>query len=145
MLHFWMRPAAAEAMAVARRVNKSKAEVFFVDETCHPQTVAVIRTRAESLGWQIKTGCPKLTLSLNRRLGRCSPIPPQQERLPMFLIRSGGCQSRGLFLYSGSGSACADDPEIARRNWGGYGYRLCPAFWCADGLWRPACGLYGDN
>ena len=39
--------AAAEAMAVARRVNKSKAEVFFVDETRHPQTVAVIWTRAE--------------------------------------------------------------------------------------------------
>ena len=46
--------AAAEAMAVARRVSKSSANVFFVDEACHPQTIAVIETRAEPLGWQVK-------------------------------------------------------------------------------------------
>ncbi len=50
--------AAAEAMAVARRVSKSSANVFFVDEACHPQTIAVIETRAEPLGWQIKIGSP---------------------------------------------------------------------------------------
>ena len=47
--------AAAEAMAVARRVHKSKAQIFFVDESCHPQIIAVLQTRAEPLGWQIKT------------------------------------------------------------------------------------------
>src|SRR5690242_19244911 len=50
--------AAAEAMAMARRVAKSRANAFFVDAECHPQTIAVVRTRAEPLGWSIKVGDP---------------------------------------------------------------------------------------
>ncbi|HDZ74977.1 MAG TPA: glycine dehydrogenase (aminomethyl-transferring) [Aurantimonas coralicida] len=50
--------AAAEAMAMAQRLSKSKRTVFFVDENCHAQTIAVIRTRAEPLGWQVETGDP---------------------------------------------------------------------------------------
>ena len=42
--------AAAEAMTMAERTAKSKARAFFVDRFCHPQTIAVIRTRAEPLG-----------------------------------------------------------------------------------------------
>ena len=48
--------AAAEAMAVARRASKSPSDVFFVESDCHPQTLAVLRTRAEPLGWQVVTG-----------------------------------------------------------------------------------------
>ena len=43
--------AAAEAMAMAARVSKSKAKTFFVDADCHPQTIALIKTRSEPLGW----------------------------------------------------------------------------------------------
>ena len=39
--------AAAEAMTMAKRAAKSKATAFFVDENCHPQTIEVIKTRAE--------------------------------------------------------------------------------------------------
>ena len=42
--------AAAEAMTMAERTAKSKSRAFFVDRFCHPQTIAVIRTRAEPLG-----------------------------------------------------------------------------------------------
>jgi glycine dehydrogenase len=45
--------AAAEAMTMAERVAKSKAKAFFVDADCHPQTIAVVRTRAEALGIEI--------------------------------------------------------------------------------------------
>ncbi|MBL4918157.1 aminomethyl-transferring glycine dehydrogenase [Szabonella alba] len=45
--------AAAEAMTMAERTAKSKARAFFVDRFCHPQTIAVIRTRAEPLGIEI--------------------------------------------------------------------------------------------
>ncbi|MFN4160232.1 MAG: aminomethyl-transferring glycine dehydrogenase [Gemmobacter sp.] len=45
--------AAAEAMTMAERSSKSKARAFFVDRFCHPQTIAVIRTRAEPLGIEI--------------------------------------------------------------------------------------------
>jgi glycine dehydrogenase len=50
--------AAAEAMTLAHRVTKSKAQVFFVDQECLPQTIAVVRTRAEPLGWQVIVGDP---------------------------------------------------------------------------------------
>ena len=50
--------AAAEAMAMAQRVAKTKATGFFVDENCHPQTIAVIQTRAAPLGIEIVIGNP---------------------------------------------------------------------------------------
>ncbi|MBF2761331.1 MAG: aminomethyl-transferring glycine dehydrogenase [Ectothiorhodospiraceae bacterium AqS1] len=50
--------AAAEAMAMARRVSKSKSPRFFVDADCHPQTVAVICTRARPLGIEVIVGDP---------------------------------------------------------------------------------------
>ncbi|MEV4514823.1 aminomethyl-transferring glycine dehydrogenase [Dactylosporangium sp. NPDC049525] len=42
--------AAAEAMTLARRSSKVKADVYVVDADVLPQTLAVIRTRAEPLG-----------------------------------------------------------------------------------------------
>ncbi|MDR5651048.1 aminomethyl-transferring glycine dehydrogenase [Ruixingdingia sedimenti] len=51
--------AAAEAMTMAERSAKSKARAFFVDANCHPQTIAVIRTRAEPLGIEIIEGQPE--------------------------------------------------------------------------------------
>jgi glycine dehydrogenase len=42
--------AAAEAMTLLQRVNKkSHSSCFLVAEDCHPQTIAVVRTRAEAL------------------------------------------------------------------------------------------------
>src|SRR5690606_37731983 len=45
--------AAAEAMTLCRRGSRSKSNVFFVSEHCHPQTVEVLRTRAEPLGIEL--------------------------------------------------------------------------------------------
>jgi glycine dehydrogenase len=50
--------AAAEAMALAERAANSKAKSFFVDSGVHPQTLAVLRTRAEPLGWTLIVGDP---------------------------------------------------------------------------------------
>jgi glycine dehydrogenase len=50
--------AAAEAMTMAQRVAKSKATAFFVDENCHPQNIAVMKTRAEPLGIEVIVGVP---------------------------------------------------------------------------------------
>ncbi len=51
--------AAAEAMTMAERVAKSKARAFFVDEGCHPQTIAVIKTRAQPLDIEVIVGAPE--------------------------------------------------------------------------------------
>jgi len=48
--------AAAEAMAMSRRLSKSKSNTFFVDHDVHPQTIAVIKTRAGSLGFDLVIG-----------------------------------------------------------------------------------------
>jgi glycine dehydrogenase len=55
--------AAAEAMALARRVAKSSSMRFLVDAHVHPQTLAVLRTRAEPLGWDIVTVDERTELS----------------------------------------------------------------------------------
>lgn len=48
--------AAAEAMAMARRVSKSKSNAFFVDERTYPQTLDVIHTRAKYFGFDVVVG-----------------------------------------------------------------------------------------
>lgn len=48
--------AAAEAMALARRVAKQKADRFFVADDVLPQTLDVVRTRAERFGFELLIG-----------------------------------------------------------------------------------------
>ena len=48
--------AAAESMTLSKRASKSKSNAFFVSNELHPQTVDVIRTRAEYIGYEIITG-----------------------------------------------------------------------------------------
>ncbi|MGN6137282.1 MAG: aminomethyl-transferring glycine dehydrogenase, partial [Ralstonia sp.] len=48
--------AAAEAMTLLQRIGKSKSTVFFVADDVLPQTLEVIRTRAEPIGVQVVTG-----------------------------------------------------------------------------------------
>jgi glycine dehydrogenase len=50
--------AAAEAMALAHRSATAKSNTFFVDRDVHPQTLAVLRTRGEALGWSLISGDP---------------------------------------------------------------------------------------
>ncbi len=50
--------AAAEAMTMSRRLSKSSANSVFVDQDCHPQTIAVIKTRAYSLGYEVIVADP---------------------------------------------------------------------------------------
>ena len=45
--------AAAEAMALARRSASASSHVFVAHPDVHPQTLEVLRTRAEPLGWQV--------------------------------------------------------------------------------------------
>ena len=54
--------AAAEAMTMARRATKTKTEAFFVDIDCHPQTIAVVETRAQPLGIKVLVGDPTTDL-----------------------------------------------------------------------------------
>ncbi|MFZ6002610.1 MAG: aminomethyl-transferring glycine dehydrogenase [Actinomycetota bacterium] len=48
--------AAAEAMTLIRRSTKHASQAFFVDAETHPQTIAVVATRAEPIGIDIVVG-----------------------------------------------------------------------------------------
>ena len=48
--------AAAEGMSLAQRKAKAKSNVFYVADGAHPQTVEVLRTRAESLDIELRFG-----------------------------------------------------------------------------------------
>ena len=51
--------AAAEAMTMAGRVARSKSKAFFIDENCHPQNIAIMKTRAAPLGIELIIGAPE--------------------------------------------------------------------------------------
>ena len=48
--------AAAEAMTFCKRVSRSKSMRFFVAGDCHPQTIDVLKTRAEPMGIELVVG-----------------------------------------------------------------------------------------
>jgi glycine dehydrogenase len=70
--------AAAEAMAVAQRSVRTKLTTFFVDADCHPQTIALLRTRAEPLGWTLVVGDPERDLDPTLVFGALFQYPGSQ-------------------------------------------------------------------
>ncbi|MCB1807585.1 MAG: glycine dehydrogenase (aminomethyl-transferring), partial [Candidatus Competibacteraceae bacterium] len=50
--------AAAEAMTLCERMSKAKNKRFFVAADCFPQTIDVVKTRAEPLGIEVIVGDP---------------------------------------------------------------------------------------
>jgi glycine dehydrogenase len=51
--------AAAEAMTMCRRMSDDRKTSFFVSKDCHPQTIAVLETRAEPLGIRLQVEPPE--------------------------------------------------------------------------------------
>ena len=73
--------AAAEGMSMARRIAQSPARAFFVDADCHPQTIEVLRTRAEPLGWSIVGGDSQSDLDPNAVFGALLQHPSSSGRI----------------------------------------------------------------
>ncbi|RMH15263.1 MAG: glycine dehydrogenase (aminomethyl-transferring), partial [Acidobacteria bacterium] len=82
--------AAAEAMTMAYNAAKGRRGVFFAAADCHPQTLAVVETRATGLGIEVVVGDPA-TAELDQRLcgvllqypstdGRLHDLAPVAER-----------------------------------------------------------------
>ncbi|MCQ8240334.1 aminomethyl-transferring glycine dehydrogenase [Rhizosaccharibacter radicis] len=73
--------AAAEAMALAQRMSKSKARAFFVDAGVHPQTLSVLRTRAEPIGVSVVVGDLDADLDPSAVFGALIQYPDTAGRL----------------------------------------------------------------
>src|SRR3546814_16469591 len=67
--------AAAEAMTRAQRVTKSKSETFFFAYDGHPQTMAVVQTRAKPLGIEVVVGDPATELAGREVFGALLQYP----------------------------------------------------------------------
>ncbi len=67
--------AAAEAMALAQRSSATTSTAFFVDHEVHPQTLAVLHTRAEPLGWTLIVGDPLTDLDASKVFGGLLQYP----------------------------------------------------------------------
>ena len=124
--------AAAEAMALAHRVTKSKASAFFVDAQCLPQTIAVLKTRAEPLGWEIIVGDPCKDLEPANIFGALFQYPGVE----------GAFHDYSEVIARLHESEALAAPQAARRDGSRHRCRLHAAARHAHGLWRSACRLY---
>ena len=74
--------AAAEAMAMAFAMGKKKRKVFFASWNCHPQTLGVLKTRADGLGIELRTGDPSaIDFSVGDIFGVLLQYPASDGRL----------------------------------------------------------------
>ena len=67
--------AAAEAMAMARRIARTSANAFFLDRDTHPQTVGVVETRARAFGFEVVVGEPLEDLDAAKVFGALLSYP----------------------------------------------------------------------
>ncbi|MBN9580429.1 MAG: aminomethyl-transferring glycine dehydrogenase [Afipia sp.] len=87
--------AAAEAMALAERSSSVKTKAFFVDHEVHPQTLAVLRTRAEPLGWSLIVGDPARDLAAADVFGALFQYPGTHGGINDPRAAIAGLQARG--------------------------------------------------
>ena len=131
--------AAAEAMAMCRRLAPKAGDTFFVDRDCHPQTIAVVQTRAEPLGIEVvvgdpgdgparATGCSARCCSTRGRAARCATTPTIIERV----------HAQGALVDRRRGPARAVRAAPAGRDRRGHRGRLRAALRRAARLRRPA-------
>lgn len=74
--------AAAEAMAMSKRqVKGNKSDNFFVADDVHPQTLAVVKTRAEHFGFNIIVGDPATELDKHDYFGALLQYPGSTGQL----------------------------------------------------------------
>jgi len=75
--------AAAEAMAMAKRSQRSnKSALFFIDQNTHPQTIAVVSTRAEHYGFEVVVGDPARELAPLDVFGALIQYPGSTGAIP---------------------------------------------------------------
>ncbi|MEK9723584.1 MAG: glycine dehydrogenase, partial [Rhodospirillaceae bacterium] len=95
--------AAAEAMTLMKRMGKSKSDAIFVARDCHPQTVAVIETRAEPMGYRVIVGDPKADLDPAAVFGAVFQYPTTDGRVEDYAAQVAALHEAGALA-----TVCAD-------------------------------------
>ena len=134
--------AAAEAMTLLQRVNKkNRSNTFLIADDCHPQTIAVVRTRAEALGFEVAVGQPDALLASTDAFGLLLQYPGTYGHLDDLCavdrVRARGEHAgRGGGGYHGPAAGEAAGRDGRRRGGGQHA-----ALRRADGIRRAARGL----
>ncbi|HSR73007.1 MAG TPA: aminomethyl-transferring glycine dehydrogenase, partial [Kiloniellales bacterium] len=90
--------AAAEAMAMLHRVSKSKSDLFLVSDDCHPQTIAVVETRARSLGLEVEVCDPAVALNEREAFGILVQYPGSSGQVGDLLPLIAQAHDRGALV-----------------------------------------------
>ena len=142
--------AAAEAMAMAKRVVKTASMVFFVDADTHPQTIAVVETRAEAFGFTVKIGDPAKDLNAAEVFGALLSYPGSSGEVRDFRSQIAKLHGAGalailatdllaLALLTPPGELGADIAIGSTQRFGvpmGYGGPHAAFFTCKDEMKR---------
>ena len=146
--------AAAEAMAVAERACKADRKAFFVDADVHPQTLAVLKTRAEPLGWKLIVGDPDKDLKAEAVFGALFQYPGtsgaiRDPRKAIAAVKAAGgivvvaADLLALTLLTSPGELGADIAIGSAQRFGvpmGYGGPHAAYMACKDALKRSVPG-----
>lgn len=90
--------AAAEAMSMAHRLVKGARNMFYVDPDCHPQTIAVVTTRAKALGIGVLVGPPSFEFFPSRIFGALVQYPASSGEVRDFSTLAEETHKHGAFL-----------------------------------------------
>jgi glycine dehydrogenase len=91
--------AAAEAMQLTHAATRAgAAPVYLVDELCHPQTIAVVRTRAAMRGIEIVVGNPDTFAFTGNVIGALVQYPATDGRVRDFRALCGRAHKAGALV-----------------------------------------------
>ena len=134
--------AAAEAMTMCLGKSTQKEwHNFFVSETCHPQTIAVLQTRAEPLGIKLHIGDHRKTHFDKPILGAIVQYPATDGAIYDYcqFAEQGVCRWR--FVRYGYRPISTHGIETAWRIWRRYCYRQLATVRCSARIWRTSCRI----
>ncbi|WP_287129073.1 aminomethyl-transferring glycine dehydrogenase [Candidatus Cyanaurora vandensis] len=90
--------AAAEAMTMSYGLSKQGARAFFVSAQCHPQTIAVVQTRAIPLGLEVIVGDHQIFDFSQPVFGALLQYPATDGTIYDYRAFTAQCQAQGILV-----------------------------------------------
>lgn len=90
--------AAAEAMSLVHGEGRGAKNTFLVSELCHPQTIAVVKTRAEPLGIEVRVGDHQAFRFDDEVFGVLVPYPATDGRISDYRPLVEAAHAAGAFV-----------------------------------------------
>ena len=90
--------AAAEAMAMAHRLSRNRSPRFLIDADCHPQTIAVVETRARYFCFEVVVGDAEALLEDGEYFGALLQYPGSSGALRDYSAFIAAAHQRGMLV-----------------------------------------------